>query len=67
MAENSGGIGSNGILGVIVGAVLVIGVIAFFMYGRTPSLPGPKTEITIKTPAAPAPVAPAPTAPVAPK
>lgn len=71
MAEgNGGGGGGMGLLGVIVGAVLVIGLLFFFMGGMPGSTgSAPKNiDVTIKAPApasAPAPAAPA--APAAPK
>ena len=70
MTDNSnggGGAGVTGILGVVIGAILVIGVVLFFMGGFGNTGPATKTEITVKVPAAPAPAAPAPAAPAPPK
>lgn len=61
---NGNGSGVTGILGVMVGALIVIGIVIFFMGGFGNTGPATKTEITVKVPAAPAAVPPsAPTPP----
>ena len=76
MAEGNGGGGGMGILGVLVGALIVIGLVMFFMggFGGKPAAPGgASTSVTVNPPASapvapqPATLAPAPAAPAAPK
>ena len=62
MADNSNSSGSMGLLGVIIGAILVIGVAYFIFAGSGPVKPS-NTTVTIeapKAPAAPSPATPAP-------
>jgi hypothetical protein len=54
MADNSGGIG---LVGVLIGAVIVIGVAFFFFRGMGTDSAGP--DINIEAPSVPAPAAPA--------
>lgn len=63
MADNSSS-GGMGLLGVIIGAAIVVGIAFFFMGGGIGTKPG-TTNITVTAPSAPA-AAPAP-APPAPK
>ena len=77
MAEGNGGGGGMGILGVLVGALIVIGLVMFFMggFGGSAKVPtgGGNATVTVNPPASapaapnPATPAPAPAAPAAPK
>jgi hypothetical protein len=63
MADRDGGSNATGIVGVIIGAVIVVALILFFMNG----FPGRNTTKVTVTPEAPATApAPAPETPLAP-
>ena len=51
MADNSGG--ATGILGVVIGALLVVGI-GYFVFVGGGVKPGPATSVTIEAPKAPA-------------
>lgn len=52
MADNNGG-GATGILGVLIGALLVVGI-GYFVFVGSGAKPGPTTSVTIEAPKAPA-------------
>ena len=60
MADNSGGIG---LMGVIIGAIIVIAVAFFVFRGMDSGGGGDAPDINIEAPSAPAPSTPAPATP----